>query len=570
MLAVGLVVAAIGFRLIEFQGVDGRNFRMLSEEQNVETLPIASLRGEITSSDGTVLAMTVQTDQVQADPPLIKEYTSLGAMAQELAGPLQMNRSVILHLLQHPTSPENVVLKQSVNLNVANAISKLNNPGLALTPVYTRVYPGGDLAAGLLGFVNTNQNDDVMTGEAGLEEEYNRLLSGKNGKQEEEFGPDGIVPNTQTVIKNAVPADNLRLTIQSDIEWEAQRECAIQVRATEAKNCSVIVIQPRTGRILALAQYPDFNPNLPITNLAETADLPVSEVFAPGSTAKVMTAAAAFWYAKETPLTSYLVPWRIFWHGAWYHDAEYHPTLRYTIAGIIAHSLNDGMIQVAQNITPEEQYREIRKFGIGSYTGLNLPGESAGLLPPVRQWTGPYRNERYQISFGQSVGVTAIQMAEVYATIANGGVAVAPQIVAGHTTASGKYVPARPPATRRVIPASIAGELIAALDQVSPVYNRAGEPWGLINGYTVAAKTGTSQEPGNIYGASFIGIAPASSSNNLVVAVNVQDPRKGSYFGISVAGPIFNAVMKFALATMKIPPDGGHVPYVPLIQGKAR
>ncbi len=570
MLAVGLVVAAIGFRLIEFQGVDGRNFRMLSEEQNVETLPIASLRGEITSSDGIVLAMTVQTDQVQADPPLIMDYTSLQAMAQELAGPLQMNRSVILHLLRHPTSPENVVLKQSVNLNVAGAISKLNNPGLALTPVYTRVYPGGDLAAGLLGFVNTDQNDDVMTGEAGLEEEYNRLLSGKNGKQEEEFGPDGIVPNTQTVIKNAVPAGNLRLTIQSDIEWEAQRECAIQVRATEAKNCSVIVIQPRTGRILALAQYPDFNPNLPITNLAETADLPVSEVFAPGSTAKVMTAAAAFLYAKETPLTSYLVPWRIDWHGAWYHDAEYHPTLRYTIAGIIAHSLNDGMIQVAQNITPEEQYREIRKFGIGSYTGLNLPGESAGLLPPVQQWTGPYRNERYQISFGQSVGVTAIQMAEVYATIANGGVAVAPQIVAGHTTASGKYVPAKPPATRRVIPASTAGQLIESLDQVSPVYNRAGEPWGLVNGYTVASKTGTSQEPGNIYGASFIGIAPASSTNNLVVAVNVQDPRKGSYFGISVAGPIFNAVMKFALATMKIPPDGGHVPYVPLTQGQAR
>src|ERR1700683_2613321 len=153
-------------------------------------------------------------------------------------------------------------------------------------------------------------------------------------------------------------------------------------------------------------------------------------------------------------------------------------------------------------------------------------------------------------------------MAEVYATIANGGVSVAPQLVAGHTTSSGKYIPARSPAMRRVIPARTAAQLISALDQVSPVYNRAGEPWGLIDGYTVAAKTGTAQEPDHTYGASFIGIAPASGKNNLVVAVNIQDPRKGSYFGISVAGPVFNAVMRFALATMKIPPNGGHVPYV--------
>ncbi len=551
--------------------MDGKRFRTLSEEQNVQTLPIPSLRGEITSSDGTVLALTVQNDQVSADPPLIKDYhVTLAAMAAKLAGPLRMKRSAILHLLRHPTSPLSVVLKQSVSLTVANAITKLDNPGLILTPVYTRAYPGGALAAGLLGFVNTNQNDEVMTGEAGLEEEYDKLLSGKNGSQEEEIGPDGIVPGTEAMVKKAEPAGDLRLTIQADIQWEAQRECALQVRVTKAKNCSVIVIQPRTGRILALAQYPTFNPNGPIASLAQTVDLPVSEVFAPGSTAKVITAATAFQYAGETPRTSYQVPDAIYWHGAWYHDAESHPDLRYTIAGIIAHSLNDGMVQVAQHVTPREQYNEFRKFGIGSYEGLDLPGESAGLLLPPGKWTGGYRNERYQISFGQSVGVTAIQMAEVYATIANGGVAVAPQLVAGHTTSAGKYIPARPPASRRVIPAKTAAQLIDALDQVAPVYNRAGEPWGLVKGYTVAAKTGTAQEPDHTYGASFIGIAPATSKNNLVVAVNVQDPRKGSYFGISVAGPVFNAVMKFALATMKIPPNGGHVPYVPLTEGQAR
>ena len=167
-----------------------------------------------------------------------------------------------------------------------------------------------------------------------------------------------------------------------------------------------------------------------------------------------------------------------YWHGAWYRDAEPHPTQRYTIAGIIAHSLNDGMIQVADHVTPAEQYQMFRAFGIGSYSGLNLPGESAGLLAPPSQWIGGQANTRYQISFGQSVGVTALQMASVYATIANGGVRVAPSIVAGHTTAAGRYVAAPRPAARRVISARTAAELMRTLEQVPVVYSQAGESVG--------------------------------------------------------------------------------------------
>jgi len=173
------------------------------------------------------------------------------------------------------------------------------------------------------------------------------------------------------------------------------------------------------------------------------------------------------------------------------------------------------------------------------------------------------RCEQHELSFGQSVGVTAIQMASVYATIANGGVRIAPTVVAGHTTSSGRYIAAVRPAGKRVMSRRTARELMRILDQVPVVYNQAGERWGMIPGYTVAAKTGTAQEPGNSYGSSFIGIAP-SSRKGIVVAVNLQDPRNGAYFGIDVAGPVFNAVMKFALASMKIPPGGGRVPAVPL------
>ena len=552
-------------RLIKLQGLDSAKLRALSQQERMTTIPIPAIRGNITSSDGTVLAMTVQTDEVAADPPLIKASMSLSKAAAMLAGPLRMRPAVVLGLLRHPTSPQYVVLKASVDIAAANAINRLQNPGLILTPRYTRVYPGGDLAAGLLGFTNTNSATGVITGEAGLEAAYNKLLAGRSGEMAEEIRPGNVpIPDTQSTIRRAVPAGSLRLTIQADIQWEAERECAAQVRATKAKTCTVIVIQPQTGRVLAMAQYPTFDPGRPIANLAETVDLPVAEVFAPGSTAKVITAAAAFQYAGQTIRSSYVVPDAIFWRGAWYHDAESHPALRYTIAGIIAHSLNDGMVQVAGHVTPQEQYAELRAFGLGSLSGLGLPGESPGLLLPASQWTGGYRNERYQVSFGQSVGVTALQMADVYATIANGGVRVPLALVAGRTTNSGRYIPAKRPHGHRVISRKIAAELISALEQVPLVYNRAGQPSGLISGYTVAAKTGTAQEQGTAYGSSFIGIAPATSRNSLVVAVNIQDPRKGGYFGIEVAGPVFNAVMKFALATMKIPPDHGQVPYVPL------
>lgn len=566
MLALAFAVSLVLGRLVQLQGVDASRYRTLAHKWRAASEQLPAVRGQIVSSDGAVLAMTMQTDTVYADPPLIRKYATLPATAAKLTGLLHMTNAKILWLLRHPTSPDYIVLKRSVDASTARAISKLALPGLAMTPSYQRAYPGGDMAAPLLGFVDTNQGTGVMTGEQGLEETYNSLLAGKSGTVVYEKGTNGQpIPGTESTVMAAVPAGDLRLTIQSDIQWKAEQECAAQVARTRARNCTVVVMQPGTGRILALAQYPTFNPAAP-ASLAATKDIAVANVFAPGSTAKVITAAAAFQYAGLRPGSSFVVPDVLRWHGAWYHDAEPHQTQRYTIAGIIADSLNDGMVQVADHVTPEQQYRMFRALGIGSVSGLDLPGESRGLLAHPRQWTGGASNTRYQISFGQSVSVTALQMASVYATIANGGVRIAPSVVAGHTTSTGRYVPAPRPAARRVMSRATAGELMRILEQVPLVYARAGKRWGTIPGYTVAAKTGTAQEygtRGSYYGSSFIGIAPAKSSG-LVVAVNLQDPRNGTYFGIDVAGPVFNAVMKFALASMKIPPGGGHVPAVPL------
>jgi cell division protein FtsI (penicillin-binding protein 3) len=506
--------------------------------------------------------MTVRVDTVSADPPQMQQAAMPG-IATRLAGPLRMGQAAILSLLRHPSSPDYVILKHQVSAPVADAISGLGLPGIYLTPAYVRTYPG-NVAAPLLGFISTS-SAGLMVGQAGLELADNKLLAGRSGTQFYERDPAGQpIPGTESVTRPAVPAGSLRLTIQSDIQWMAEHECAIDVARTGARTCTVVVMQPATGRILALAQYPTFDPAA-VPSVAATRDVALADLFAPGSTAKVITTAAALADAGQTPRSIYYVPDRIFWHGAWYSDAEMHPSRRYTLAGIIANSLNDGMVQVASHVTPQQQYAMFRAFGIGSSSGLNLPGESYGpvQLPPP-PWTGSYGDERYVISFGQGVSVNALQMASVYATIANGGVRVTPTVVAGRTTSSGQYLAAPPQPRRRVISAKVAAELMAMLEQVPVTYASRGELWGLIPGYTVAAKTGTAQNlPDSTVGSSFIGIAPATA-DGLLVAVNVQDPRVGSHFGIDVAGPVFNAVMKFALATMKIPPDGDHVPYVPL------
>jgi cell division protein FtsI (penicillin-binding protein 3) len=325
-----------------------------------------------------------------------------------------------------------------------------------------------------------------------------------------------------------------------------------------------VIMQPQTGRILAMGQWPTYNPS-DIQNVADTTDIPVQNLFEPGSTAKVITASAAFEQGGQTPMSAYYIPYSIIRGGTVIHDAEWSPGEHLTIAGIIAHSSNIGMSQVVQHVPEQVQYDYLRAFGLGQPTGLNLPGEQDGILPTPSNW---YADTRYTLSYGQGVAVNAVQMASVYATIANGGVRVQPTLIEGTTSADGVYTPAPTSPSRRVIQAKTAHELIQILQQVPAFDAEGGAPWGEIPGYAIAAKTGTSQEDGPHcvlcqYGASYIGMAPGDNPE-LVVAVNVQNPRKGGYYGDIVAGPVFNQVMTFALATLKIPPDGAQPPQIRL------
>jgi cell division protein FtsI (penicillin-binding protein 3) len=507
--------------------------------------------------------MTVQTDTVTADPTQVRGGTPVRTaalrqqVADALAGPLAMPPGAILHLLNHPSSRRYVLLAKGISLSAASqvtaSLNKLNVVGVYLTPAYTRAYPNGDLASNLLGFTTTTSGGDLR-GQAGIEQSYNPLLAGRDGQQEVETGTNGQpIPVATDWVRPMVPGGDVKLTILAGLQWEAQQACAQQVRISRADSCTVVVMRPASGQILAMAQYPGYQPSH-VTSLAATEDMPVSAVFPPGSTAKVITAAAALERGHQTPMSPYTVPEQITVGGAYtFHDADPHPTERLTLAGVLAHSSNVGMVQVAQHISPQVQYQYFRAFGIGAPSGLPLPGTSPGLLVPLSRYWG---QERYTLAFGQGVSVTAVQMASVYATIANGGVRVQPTIVAGTTSADGRFV----------LKPKTAAELIAILQQV-PMLDAtlAFEPWGEIPGYSIAAKTGTAQvgRCQCLYGSSYIGMAPASNPQ-LVVAVNVQNPKRGGYFGNGVAGPVFYHVMKFALQTLKIPPDGGKRPNVRL------
>jgi len=578
LLCVGFALSLIAGRLVQLQGLEGASFSKQAANYRLKVISIPAERGSITTADGTTLAMTVQEDAVTADPPQITGATPRATLALRqrvaglLAGPLHMTRSAIAGKLYHPSSADYVVLAQGVPAPVGNHIADLlaarGLPGIYLNPTYVRTYPNRDLAAGLVGFTTAPPGSDIR-GQAGIEQSFNSLLSGRDGQEQVETGISGQpIPFTSEKVRPLVPGGSVRLTILAPLQWEAQQACAQRVRVTKADSCTIVVMQPSTGKILALAQYPTFQP-AHVTSLAATVDLPVAGIFPPGSTAKVITAAAALEHG-QTPMTGYTVPEQIVVGGFAFHDADPHPTEQLTLAGVVAHSSNVGMVQVAEHVSPQVQYDYYRKFGVGVPTGLPLPGASQGQLAPPSQWWG---DQRYTLAFGQGVAATAVQMAGVYATIANHGVRVSPSIVAGTTGPNARFRPAPRPHRQRVIRASTAAEMIRILQQVPYLdATLAYQPWGEIAGYSVASKTGTAQvwDPRAHclcqYGSSYIGIAPAGSPK-LVVAVNIQNPKKADYFGNYVAGPAFYQVMKFALASLKIPPDGGKRPYVPLTAG---
>jgi cell division protein FtsI (penicillin-binding protein 3) len=551
-----IILSLVAGRLVQLQGLDRTTYTTMAEKQRLHSVALTAPRGEIVDRDGNPLAETVDARDVYADP---LKVVDAAAEAAKLAPLIGGRAAAIEQQLSQKTSF--VYLLRQTTPQLASQIIDLQLPGIGVLPAIKRIYPAGTLASNVVGFANTDGD-----GLAGLEYSFQKTLAGHDGVRTFETGLSGSpIPDGQDVVKPAVAGTGLALTIQRDIQWKAQAAITAQVHALHADSGTVIVMNPRTGQILALAVSPGFDPNNPSASPVDAfGDPAISEVYEPGSVNKVITMSAALQDGVATPRSPFTVPGQLRDAGFTFHDAEPHGVERLTLTGILAKSSNIGTIEVANRLGAARLYHYLRAYGFGSPTGVGLPGDGVGLLPRLSNWSA---STLPTAAFGQGVGVTALQVASVYATIANGGVRVTPNLVAARIQPDGTRKPMPAPSQRRVISAKVAHQLSDMLEAVTTTEGTA--PLARIPGYRIAGKTGTANRPnghggygGSGYTSSFVGFAPADDPK-LLVEVVLQNPRLG-HFGGLVAAPVFHNVMSFALQTLRIPPTGTKPPHAKL------
>ena len=421
------------------------------------------------------------------------------------------------------------------------------------------------MVSSLVGFV---RQDGI--GATGLESSMNSLISGTDGRYSYARGLGAEIPGSQNEIISAQKGTTVRLTIDRDVQWVAANAIQEAVSKARAVSGTVIVMDPKTGQILAHATAPTFDPNNTKSVSPSLMRNPsVQDVYEPGSTGKIMTLAAALEEKKITPETVLTVPYSIKRGGDTFHDHERHPVQKLTTSGILAVSSNTGTIKIGEMLSNDTLHDYLSKFGIGISTGSGLPGESKGLFRPVSDWSG---TTAPTVAFGQGYSLTAMQATSIFATIANDGVRVSPTVIAGTSDPSGKFTAASARTTQRVVSAQTAQQLRIMMESV--VSGQGTAPSAAIPGYRVAGKTGTAMRYDSGcgcysgYTASFIGFAPADAPK-YVISVTIQDP-KGAHYGGSLAGPVFKKVMTFVLQSEHVAPTGTKVMPVALTQAELR
>ena len=563
ILAVGVVV--LGIRLLDVQGINSGDYVTRAENELYLTSTLLAPRGEITDINGIAFARSVSRINIVVDQKMIANPEATAAIAAPI---LNMSQSDVLsrivgekrwYLVARNATPAqwNSLKEAFSNYNDGLSKQEFNKRIVGFFPErnYSREYPAGSIVASLIGF--TNQAGD---GAAGIESAMNSTLKGQDGKYVYANGIWAEIPGTQQQIVQAKAGNSIRLTIDRDIQYVAENAIARAVKASMAKSGTVIVMDPKTGQILAHATAPTFDPNKPV-KLSDVHNASVEEVYEPGSTGKVMTLAAAIEENAVTPTTVFTVPYALKTRYATFHDHERHPNQQLTTAGILAVSSNTGTIQIGAKLSDQKLYDYLRAFGVGSSTESGLPGESSGLINSPNNWSG---TSKPTMSFGQGYSVTAMQATSIFATIANDGVRVEPTVIAGTLDSQGHYTPAKTRKSSRVVSATTAQKMRLMMESVVSANGTA--PSAAIPSYRIAGKTGTAQRSVNGhysgYTASFIGFAPADKPR-YVISVTIQAPQ-GMHWGGVLGGPVFKEVMSYVLEAKHIPPSNTKVTPIPL------
>jgi cell division protein FtsI (penicillin-binding protein 3) len=535
-----LVFAALLGRGFWIQGVQAGRLAKLAQGQHQKEITTPAGRGTIFDRNGIQLAIGVQMTTIFADPQQVVNASAIAIAAHKAFG---VDANALYPALLNKKS-QFVYVKRFADPTKAALFLKKGFAGISSYQEEKRAYPQGGVGSQLIGYAGVDNR-----GLGGLEFEYDHKLAGHSGKQtvvRDATGRSISVISSSPVQEGA----DLFTTIDHTIQANAEQVLRETVSKWGAQSATAIVLDPTTGEVLAMAQAPGYNANdTSGVDSALTRNRAVTDTYEPGSTFKLVTVTGVLSEGLVKPTTRFSLPTCIQVANYCIHDAEQRGVVNYSVAQILEYSSNVGAITLAEKLGASSLARWIDRFGFGHATGIDYPGETPGQVLPLAQWSGSTIGN---VPIGQGIGVTAIQMASVYAAVANNGVWVQPHLVS-RVGGRAPFTPKR----RRIISPGIDREVKAMLKDV--VLGGTGTA-AAIPGYTVAGKTGTGSIPGphgyvdsTGYMASFVGMVPASKPR-LVVLVVVDRPR-GAIYGGTVAAPAFQSIAKFDLQYLGVTPD---------------
>jgi cell division protein FtsI (penicillin-binding protein 3) len=536
-------------KLVLLQGVDGADYAYAAEQDRLASYPIAALRGAVVDRDGQPFAYTVAASRVVADPTVVDdpERTAL-ALTALLDVPVD-------ELTERLSADSRyVVLGRQVSPETTDAIDELALAGVSFEDDPVRLYPAGTVGGQVVGWVGRDGE-----GLGGVELSFQDTLAGTDGQRRVEVGSGGNpIPSGIDESTPATDGSTVELTVDQDVQFMTEQRLAEACADGATTRASAVVLDVHTGEVVAMGSCPGYDPARAGSTDPDLLGNPVvSDVFEPGSVMKAVTLAAAIEEGKATPDRVLSVDGHIQAGDAVVTDAHDHEPVAWTVTGILAKSSNVGTIMLAREVGDETLERYLRAFGVGEETGIELPGESAGILEGSADWT---ESRAANVPIGQGVSVTTLQMAAVFQAIANDGVRIPPRLVESVTAPDGTTSTPDAPEATRVISQDTADDLAYMLEAVVGPGGTA--PLGEVDGYRVAGKTGTAQRAnpecgcyeGGGYVTTFVGFAPADDPQ-YVVAVDLERPSSDAEGG-QVAAPVFADVMRSVLTNGGVVPSG--------------
>lgn len=539
------LVLLIGGRLLQLQGLEGTAYASEGEKQRLTQENLPAARGAILDRNGNRLAYSVEARTVYVDPSMVKQSDRV-KVATVLAATFNLPYDQVL--LKVAAKGRYSIIAKGVDPDVAEELKaklqKAKLAGVADSIVQKRIYPADNVGAQVVGFMNS-----TGIGQGGIEQQFNSVLTGKDGKLIYESGntannygvaiPAGVYKKTP-----AQPGATVQLTINQDLQYLTQSAVNQWQASLNVPEVQAVVLDVKTGQVLAMAATPGYNPNDPGATPEALNNPVISNVIEPGSVNKVTTFGPALNEGTIKTDSVLNVDGQIQVSDKLIKDAWVHGPISYTATGILAKSSNVGTIMVNEKLGGTLFYKYLKKFGIGEKTGIELPAESRGILAKYEDWSG---SQKGNVPIGQGVSMTVLQMASIYQTIANNGVRIPPRIVESVTDIDGVAKKQTAPTSTTVLSKKAASELRYMLEAV--VGKDGTAPTAAVSGYRVGGKTGTAQRPnpacncyagGGLY-LTFAGIAPIENPR-YVVAVAITDPT-GNQHGGAVAGPLFSRIM---------------------------